>query len=122
MKRLLAALLVLAAVSVRADATYYKLVAVTASSQTIVFDRPLSSVTFYNCSDGTTPTCAGEQSYFRVFRCGETFSAATTAYSTLPLGETVGFTYRQGIDVAPFCAASIVADTGETANVRIYGL
>lgn len=108
---------------VAADVQFEQTVAATATSQTITLGAPKSSISVYNCSDGTTPTCAGEEIYFRLFSCNDMqrgiVTTATTADTPLALGESVSFVVNTSSEASLYCAISIVCTAAETATVRL---
>src|SRR5215510_11062946 len=107
MKKLLLVLLALSLVApALAEVLYPQTINVTNTSQTIVFAGQRSSISLYNCSDGSTATCGSSNSaYFRLFNCNETAAAATTGNGTpLANGETFQVTYNSVTVSAPYCS------------------
>lgn len=98
-----------------------KVIAVTNTSQTVFFDGPVSSLVLYNCSDGSTATCAGESAWVRFFDCNQTAVAAVAATAPavgIALGESFSFPWAPGLTMAaPICSITIIT-ASSTANVR----
>lgn len=86
-------------------------VSVTATSQTVTFPRHMSSVLILN-DDATNEV------YIRLFTCGDTVAAATTASLEIKLGKSRTFTKGE-TEPNYYCAVSLVCDTAETATIRI---
>ena len=94
-------------------------VAVTATSQTVTFPRPMTSVAFSN-DDATN------EFYLRLFSCNEkrlyldaTLQVATTLSLEIQAGNTRSFTTNRVSEPFLYCAVSVVCASAETATVRI---
>lgn len=109
-----------------AQVVFTQVVDATATNQNIRFGAPRSSVSIYNCSDGTTPTCAGEEIFYRLYSCNEIQQGASTTITAsdavaipMALGEQVSYTVNSSSEASLYCAISIICTTAETATVRL---
>lgn len=87
-------------------------VSVTATSQTVTFPRPMSSVLVLN-DDATN------EAYIRLFWCGDTVAAATTSSLEIKATKSRSFTREKETEPNYYCAVTLVCDTAETATVRV---
>ena len=91
---------------------------VTSTTQSVTFTGARTSLLIKN-DDATNEV------YYRVFACGETISAATTASGKeLKAGETLRAVYNGtservgGLPARGYCGFSIICAAAETASVR----
>jgi hypothetical protein len=112
---LAAGLLCGAAVLAIAEVGTNNAIAVTSTAQTITVGSvgdPAFDVLIVNDATSTN------EIYFRVFNCGETVAAATTASVRLQPGESRSYRYASSEGGNGYCAVSIVCASAETATAR----
>jgi hypothetical protein len=89
-------------------------VSVTSTAQTVAFTTARSAVMV------TNDTASANELYFRLYWCGETVTAATTAGIRLEKGETLTFTYDNRTETGiGYCNISLVCASAETATARV---
>lgn len=110
---LLAGGLLCGAAPIGAEVKTSNAIAVTSTAQTVTLTGGPSDVLIVNDS-----TSANEL-YFRLFTCGETVAAATTASVRLEKGESRSYRLAGSEGGGGYCAISLVSASAETATARV---